>query len=51
MTATTQATQLPPNPSNLLGNKIKSNIIAFLIDTFLWAYTALVSWKIIYEKY
>lgn len=50
MSATSQATQLPPKPSEMLGHKIKANIFAYLVDLFLWSYTVLASWKIVYEK-
>ncbi len=52
MNTTTQENQPThiPNPNDLFSKKAKRYISAYLIDLFLWSYTVLVSWKIIYEK-
>lgn len=49
MSATPKASNLetPTIPTAAL---VKKHVIALGIDTLLWAYTIIVSWKIIYEK-
>jgi phosphonate transport system permease protein len=46
---TTEATLAAPKKGLELG-MMKNTLLALLIDTFLWGYVALVSYKIIYEK-
>lgn len=47
----TTDTQSLPNEKKPIGmGQMKAVIFALLLDTFLWAYTALVLYKIVYEK-
>lgn len=51
MSATTQEVQKPiMNPEDMLGKKAKKHVASILIDIFLWSYTVLASWKIVYER-
>lgn len=50
MNTTTQQQTNIPNPNDFKSVKIKKHTSALLIDIFLWSYTVLVTWKIIYEK-
>ncbi len=49
MSASSEASNLNA-PKDFSGILVKKHLIAFFIDTLLWSYTALVSWKVIYEK-
>jgi len=51
MSATTQEVQKPIiNPEDMLGKKAKKHVASVCIDIFLWSYTVLASWKIVYER-
>jgi phosphonate transport system permease protein len=49
-TTTTTQEMLPGEDKGLAFKKIKKTAIAISIDIFLWSYTILTSWKVIYEK-
>ena len=50
MSATSQVEKPIINPEDMIGKVIKKHIASYCIDLFLWSYTVLASWKIVYER-
>ena len=51
MTAKTETMNITQKGSNSKPeNQMKKHVLALLIDTFLWSYILLVSYKVVYEK-